>query len=46
MHLTGGFEVRIFHSSILGEHDWSLTTTVDSARDYVNVFISLGFWYF
>ena len=46
MHLTGGFEVRIFHSSILGEHNWSLTTTVDSARDYVNVFISLGFWYF
>ena len=46
MHLTGGFEVRIFHSSILGEHDWSFTTTVDSARDYVNVFLSLGFWYF
>ena len=46
MHMTGGFEVRIFHSSILGEYDWSLTTTVDSARDYLNVFVSLGFWYF
>jgi hypothetical protein len=45
-HLTGGFEVRIFHSSILGEHDWALTTTVDSARDYLNIFLSLGFWYF
>jgi len=45
-HLTGGFEVRLFHTSILGEYDWSLTTTVDSARDYLNIFLSLGFWYF
>ena len=45
-HLTGGFEVRLFHSNILGEYDWGFTTTVDSARDYLNVFLSLGFWYF
>jgi hypothetical protein len=45
-HLTGGFEVRLFHTSIWGENDWSLTSTVDSARDYLNIFVSLGFWYF
>jgi hypothetical protein len=45
-HLTGGFEVRLFHTSIFGEYDWSLTATVDSARDYLNVLVSIGFWYF
>jgi len=45
-HVTGGFEVRLFHTSIWGEYDWGLTCTVDSARDYLNQFISLGFWYF
>ncbi len=45
-HLTAGFEVRLFHTSIWGENDWSLTSTVDSARDYLNIFLSLGFWYF
>ena len=45
-HLTGGFEVRLFHTSIWGEYDWSLTTTVDSARDYLNIMVSIGFWYF
>ena len=45
-HLTGGFEVRLFHSKIWGEHDWGLTATVDSARDYLNILLSLGFWYF
>jgi len=46
MHATGGFEVRLFHTSILGEYDWSLTATVDSARDYLNVLVAIGFWYF
>jgi hypothetical protein len=45
-HLTGGFETRLFHSSFLGEYDWGLTLTADSARDYLGIFISLGFWYF
>lgn len=45
-HLTGGFEVRMFHTSYLGEYDWSLTYTVDSARDYLNMFVALGFWYY
>jgi hypothetical protein len=45
-HLTGGFEVRMFHSSFLGENDWGLTFTADSARDYLNIFVTLGFWYF
>ena len=45
-HLTGGHEVRLFHTSIWGEYDWSLTATVDYARDYVNVLVSVGFWYF
>jgi hypothetical protein len=45
-HLTGGLEVRMFHTSFLGEYDWNLTYTVDSARDYLNMFVSLGFWYF
>jgi len=45
-HLTGGFEVRMFHTSLWGEYDWSLTYTVDSARDYLNMFVALGFWYF
>jgi hypothetical protein len=45
-HLTGGFEVRMFHTSYWGEYDWSLTYTVDSARDYLNMFVALGFWYF
>jgi hypothetical protein len=45
-HLTGGFEVRLFHTSIWGEYDWSLTATVDSARDYLNIMASVGFWYF
>jgi hypothetical protein len=45
-HLTGGFEVRLFHTSLWGEYDWSLAFTVDSARDYHNVLASLGFWYF
>jgi hypothetical protein len=45
-HLTGGFEVRMFHTSFLGEYDWNLTYTVDSARDYLNMFVSIGFWYF
>ena len=45
-HLTGGFEVRLFHSKIWGEHDWGFTATVDSARDYLNILLSLGFWYF
>jgi hypothetical protein len=44
-HLTGGFEVRMFHTSYWGEYDWGLTFTVDSARDYLNVLASLGFWY-
>src|SRR5262245_20408633 len=46
MHVTGGFEVRVFHTSIWGEYDWALTATVDSARDYLNVMVSIGFWYF
>jgi len=45
-HLTGGFEVRMFHTSFLGDYDWSLTYTVDTARDYLNMFVALGFWYF
>lgn len=45
-HVTGGFEVRLFHTSIFGEYDWSLTATVDSARDYLNIQASIGFWYF
>lgn len=45
-HLTGGFEVRMFHTHIWGEYDWGLTCTVDSARNYVNLFVSIGFWYF
>jgi hypothetical protein len=45
-HLTGGFEARMFHTSYLGEYDWSLTYTVDSARDYLNMFVALGFWYY
>ncbi|MBB6096209.1 hypothetical protein HNQ60_005131 [Povalibacter uvarum] len=45
-HVTGGFEVRLFHTSLWGEYDWSLTATVDSARDYLNVLVSIGFWYF
>ena len=44
-HLTGGFEVRMFHTSYLGENDWGLTFTVDSARDYLNLLASIGFWY-
>ena len=46
MHVTGGCEVRLFHTSIWGEYDWSLSATVDSARDYLNVLVSIGFWYF
>ena len=46
MHVTGGFEVRVFHTSIWGDYDWGLTATVDSARDYLNVLVSIGFWYF
>jgi hypothetical protein len=46
MHVTGGFEVRLFHTSIWGDYDWSLTATVDAARDYLNVLVSIGFWYF
>jgi len=46
MHVTGGCEVRLFHTSIWGEYDWSLTATVDSARDYLNIIVSIGFWYF
>jgi hypothetical protein len=45
-HLTGGFEVRMFHTSLFGEYDWGLTGTVDSARDYLNVLVALGFWYY
>jgi hypothetical protein len=45
-HLTGGFEVRMLHSSIWSEQDWGFTFTADSARDYMGVFVSLGFWYF
>jgi hypothetical protein len=45
-HLTGGFEVRMFHSSIWGEYDWGLTLAADSARDYLNIVAALGFWYF
>jgi len=45
-HLTGGIEVRMFHSSIWDENDWGLTLTVDSARDYLNIIASIGFWYF
>jgi hypothetical protein len=45
-HLTGGFETRLFHTSYLGEYDWGLTLTADSARDYLGIFVSLGFWYF
>lgn len=45
-HLTGGFETRLFHTSYLGEYDWGLTLTADSARDYLGLFVSLGFWYF
>ena len=45
-HLTGGFEVRLFHSSFGGEHDWGLSVTADSARDYLNIIVALGFWYF
>jgi hypothetical protein len=45
-HLTGGFEMRVFRTSFFGEHDWSLTGTVDSARDYLNVLVALGFWYY
>jgi hypothetical protein len=30
MHVTGGFAVRVFHTSIWGDYDWALTATVDS----------------
>jgi hypothetical protein len=46
MHVTGGFEVRVLHTSLWGEYDWAFTATVDSARDYLNVLVSIGFWYF
>ena len=46
MHVTGGFEVRVLHTSIWGDYDWSLTATVDSARDYLKFLVSIGFWYF
>jgi hypothetical protein len=46
VHVTGGLEVRVFHTSIWGEYDWSLTATIDSARDYLNVLVAIGFWYF
>jgi hypothetical protein len=36
----------MFHSSIWGEHDWGFTATVDYARDYLNIFLALGFWHF
>ena len=45
-HLTGGFETRLFHTSYLGEYDWGLTLTADYARDYLGLFVALGFWYF
>ena len=45
-HLTGGFEVRLFHSNLWGGNDWGLTLTADSARDYLNIIAALGFWYF
>jgi len=45
-HLTGGFEVRMFHSVFLEEYDWGLTFAADSARDYLNILVALGFWYF
>lgn len=45
-HLTGGVETRMFHTSYLGEYDWGLTFTFDTARDYQGIFVALGFWYF
>jgi hypothetical protein len=45
-HITGGTEIRIFKTHLWGEHDWSLTYTFDSARDYLSNFLSIGFWYF
>ncbi|MCG3204608.1 MAG: hypothetical protein KCHDKBKB_01323 [Elusimicrobia bacterium] len=45
-HLTGGAELRLFHTRIWGEYDWGFTYTIDSARDYLNNFVSIGFWYY
>ena len=45
-HLTGGIEARLFHTSIWGDYDWGLTFTVDYAGNYLNQFVSIGFWYF
>jgi hypothetical protein len=44
-HLTGGFEVKLFTTRVWGENDWSLTYTLDVARDYRSNFLSIGFWY-
>ena len=45
-HITGGFEVRMFHSKVFGEHDWGLSASVDTARDYLNIIAALGYWYY
>jgi len=45
-HLTGGFEARVFHTSLWGEYDWGFTLAADYARDYLNIVVALGFWYF
>ena len=46
VHLTAGFEVRMFNTRIWSENHWGLTFTADSARNYLNIFASLGFWYY
>ena len=44
-HITGGFETRLFETHIWGDYTWGFTYTIDSARDYLNQFLSIGFWY-
>ena len=39
-HLTGGFEVFLFHYW----EDWAVSASFDIARRYANVGLSLGFW--
>jgi hypothetical protein len=39
-HLTGGFEVFLFHYW----EDWAFSASFDIARRYANVGLSLGFW--
>ena len=44
-HVTGGFEVRLFHVNIWNGFDQGIAYSFDYARGYMNHIISLGFWY-